>query len=452
MTRNHGTLVAVTIVCASAPSASATAADYGTWTEQDYGLATFFAGVSFTDAFRGWTVGGTNGVGSVIHRTLDGGESWSLSSVPSTLMLLASDAVGIGGEVIEEQHMWTCGVQFLVEPGMLVTHDDGSSWSSVMMPGSLQWSSQCLQAVDEMHIKVPSVWAEVFGPAQTGICISNDGGASFTGIEWGIDTFARYCHFLDNDRGWMTGGDFPEDRGDRGYTMFDGYPSVGRLPESFSKEGRGEQYVAAIARTTDGGHTWTQLFWDVGNFYLNQIFMLNDNDGWAVGGGPNYTPYLLHTDDGWATMEYQTLPGANYTLMTVDFMNANEGFAIGFGPNGAGDVEMVCLHTMDGGVTWTGDLPGLTTGPLDTEFLDRTIGWTVGSNNMNQTTIARYENDPIDDCPEDVDGDGLIGVDDVLMIIGAWGPCSGCAADVDGDGAVDVDDLLAVVAAWGSCS
>ncbi len=45
----------------------------------------------------------------------------------------------------------------------------------------------------------------------------------------------------------------------------------------------------------------------------------------------------------------------------------------------------------------------------------------------------------------------MVGVDDVLVLIGTWGPCSGCAADVDGNGAVDVDDLLAVVAAWGSC-
>lgn len=55
------------------------------------------------------------------------------------------------------------------------------------------------------------------------------------------------------------------------------------------------------------------------------------------------------------------------------------------------------------------------------------------------------------DCPSDVDGDGEVGVDDILALIAAWGPCSGCAEDIDGDGDVDVNDILAVIAAWGPC-
>ncbi|MCP4758881.1 MAG: hypothetical protein GY876_05375 [Planctomycetes bacterium] len=50
--------------------------------------------------------------------------------------------------------------------------------------------------------------------------------------------------------------------------------------------------------------------------------------------------------------------------------------------------------------------------------------------------------------PGDVDGDGIVGVDDLLSIIAAWGPCSGCIEDINGDGFVDVNDLLAALAAW----
>ena len=49
----------------------------------------------------------------------------------------------------------------------------------------------------------------------------------------------------------------------------------------------------------------------------------------------------------------------------------------------------------------------------------------------------------------DVDGDGTVGVDDFLAVLGNWGPCAGCDADVDGNGAVGVDDFLAVLANWG---
>jgi V8-like Glu-specific endopeptidase len=52
-------------------------------------------------------------------------------------------------------------------------------------------------------------------------------------------------------------------------------------------------------------------------------------------------------------------------------------------------------------------------------------------------------------CAEDVDGDGVVGVNDLLTIIGLWGT-SGGPADVNGDNSVDILDLLAVIAAWGS--
>jgi CxxC motif-containing protein (DUF1111 family) len=55
-------------------------------------------------------------------------------------------------------------------------------------------------------------------------------------------------------------------------------------------------------------------------------------------------------------------------------------------------------------------------------------------------------------CMGDIDGDNMLGVGDILAIIGAWGPCSNCAADIDGDGVVNVTDLLYIVGNWGACS
>ena len=54
-------------------------------------------------------------------------------------------------------------------------------------------------------------------------------------------------------------------------------------------------------------------------------------------------------------------------------------------------------------------------------------------------------------CPADINGDGTVGVSDVLSMIEAWGPCSGCSADINNDGNVNVSDLLEVVGAWGPC-
>ena len=55
-----------------------------------------------------------------------------------------------------------------------------------------------------------------------------------------------------------------------------------------------------------------------------------------------------------------------------------------------------------------------------------------------------------DGIPEDLDGDGSVGIGDVLVVLGSWGSCSCCSSDLNGDGDVNVSDLLALIAAWDS--
>ncbi|MDP6311925.1 MAG: hypothetical protein QF781_07175, partial [Phycisphaerales bacterium] len=60
--------------------------------------------------------------------------------------------------------------------------------------------------------------------------------------------------------------------------------------------------------------------------------------------------------------------------------------------------------------------------------------------------------DPKDDtCDADADGDNVVGVNDILLVIAHWGPCAECDADVTGDSIVDVNDILMVIANWGPC-
>lgn len=40
-------------------------------------------------------------------------------------------------------------------------------------------------------------------------------------------------------------------------------------------------------------------------------------------------------------------------------------------------------------------------------------------------------------------------VDDLVLVLKSWGPCfPPCAADLNGDGVVDVDDLIQVILNW----
>ena len=62
--------------------------------------------------------------------------------------------------------------------------------------------------------------------------------------------------------------------------------------------------------------------------------------------------------------------------------------------------------------------------------------------------LAWYSSDIVDGVFGDINGDGLVGVDDLLQLLAAWGECSGCPEDLDGDGFVGVNDLLAMLGAW----
>jgi len=53
-------------------------------------------------------------------------------------------------------------------------------------------------------------------------------------------------------------------------------------------------------------------------------------------------------------------------------------------------------------------------------------------------------------CPEDVDGDHIVGFGDLIAVLGAWGPCPGCPGDVDGNGFIDFADVLRILSLWGA--
>ncbi|MCH2134003.1 MAG: dockerin type I domain-containing protein [Phycisphaerales bacterium] len=79
------------------------------------------------------------------------------------------------------------------------------------------------------------------------------------------------------------------------------------------------------------------------------------------------------------------------------------------------------------------------------DFIDIAFGTSEDTNNNGIPDEC--------ECP-DTNGDGAVDVNDLLVIIDAWGDCvpdQGCPADVDGDGTVNVNDVLLVIGEWGLC-
>ncbi len=49
-------------------------------------------------------------------------------------------------------------------------------------------------------------------------------------------------------------------------------------------------------------------------------------------------------------------------------------------------------------------------------------------------------------CPEDIDGNGTVNIDDLLLVLGNYNGTG--EGDVDGNGVVNIDDMLLVIGAW----
>ena len=83
---------------------------------------------------------------------------------------------------------------------------------------------------------------------------------------------------------------------------------------------------------------------------------------------------------------------------------------------------------------------------------------TICSNSGTQVQIGGDwidggDNDLLDICPEcvgDLDGSGIVDVNDLLTLLSAYG--TGDQGDCDGDIDTDVTDLLLLIEAWGECA
>ena len=69
---------------------------------------------------------------------------------------------------------------------------------------------------------------------------------------------------------------------------------------------------------------------------------------------------------------------------------------------------------------------------------------------------VRVHVEDVEECPADIAGEnGIVDVNDLLMLIGDWGS-SDSPADITGpdgmpDGTVNIADLLQLIASWGPC-
>lgn len=87
------------------------------------------------------------------------------------------------------------------------------------------------------------------------------------------------------------------------------------------------------------------------------------------------------------------------------------------------------------------------------------LRWLVADGGTPSVVEAGIDNLQIDvltcddvvPCTGDANESGEVNVDDILLVLSFYGETTDGPADIDGDGIITVNDLLAIIAAWGPC-
>ena len=193
---------------------------------------------------------------------------------------------------------------------------------------------------------------------------------------------------------------------------------------------------------------------NLGTVIVNSTFYDNaEADGSAIYTGDPATE--VHNSILWqngaveiqgaATVTYSTvtggMPGPGNSDLDPEFVDASTGdFRLSAGSP--------CIDAADNTAVPAGvivDLDG------NSRFVDDPATTDTGVGSAPIVDMGAYEFQVDSDCPADVDGDGVVDINDLFAILAAWGDCDDCPEDVNGDGTVDINDVFEVLACWGPC-
>jgi photosystem II stability/assembly factor-like uncharacterized protein len=333
-----------------------------TWAIQPHNTGRhYFRGLSVIDSLNGWIAGGLLGTGEpgFILRTRNGGQTWIEEYTRPGMHLNDIDYV-------DSLHGWFTG-SFPTADSIYRTTNGGITWQA----GNINragWGP--IDFVDSLR---------GFTSSGDRVAKTTDGGLTWADtILFGFGT-THYIDMVDSLEGWMVeaaGGARHTTDGWRSWTIQPIPSSSGYYGLSFINNqvgyavGGSSPAFGTIARTTNGGLTWSADSGYISIEAFHGVDATAINSAQAVGGGG---ALLKTTDAGnmWSVIRNVDIAGS---LLNVSFWNNNQGWAVG--------TYGVITHTTNGGTVWQLQNSGTTAFFWGVDFPGSQKGWVCGESGL----------------------------------------------------------------------
>jgi photosystem II stability/assembly factor-like uncharacterized protein len=248
---------------------------------------------SMLNKLYGWCVGEQASLGKIL-RTTNGGMAWTTQFQRNNRNLLGTSGLSLDKNITSGSTR-----NFSPDTGKVVqTTNGGTTWTERTIADSIRQLRQ-MQFLDSLR-----GWIIYWTDNNEGFIKTTDGGATWSYLR---SPSLRAFHFIDSLRGWGFGADnqrivYGTTNGgitwDSISVVTTDFEFFVASAVSFVDSNNGWMFgsviepgdLAAIYRTTDGGHTWSQEHQGGGSTGVTGI-MLDLYHGWAVGTGGSVFAY-----------------------------------------------------------------------------------------------------------------------------------------------------------------
>ncbi len=167
-----------------------------------------------------------------------------------------------------------------------------------------------------------------------------------------------------------------------------------------------------------------------------------DVEGLAIYHAAGGRGYLLASSQGSSSFVVYDRRGGNSYLMTFE-IEAGNGIDAVTGTDGIAVASMALGATFPTGMFVAQDTSNA---PQNQNF--KLVPWPDIADGGSLIVDTSWD---VRRRAGDADEDGIVGIVDLLSVLGAWGPCppASCPGDFNGDGAVGITDFEIVIANWG---